>query len=42
MGGVGAAGDNAAMEPLFALLHNNVRGGQSWTTREQLRSAIVV
>jgi transposase InsO family protein len=42
MGGVGAAGDNAAMESFFALLQNNVLNRRSWATREQLRSAIVV
>ena len=42
MGRVGAAGDNAAMESFFALLQNNVLNRQSWATREQLRSAIVV
>ena len=39
---VGAARDKAAMESFLALLKNNVRGRQSSTTREQLRSAIVV
>ena len=42
MGRVGASGDNAAMEPFFALLLKNVLNRQSWVTREQLRSAIVV
>ena len=42
MGRVGAAGDNAAMESFFALLQKNVLNRQSWVTREQLRSAIVV
>jgi transposase InsO family protein len=41
MGRVGAAGDNAAMESFFALLQKNVLDRQSWTTREQLRIAIV-
>ncbi|GAA4969304.1 hypothetical protein GCM10023225_09460 [Kineococcus glutinatus] len=41
MGRVGAAGDNAAMESFFALLQNNVLDRQSWTTREELRIAIV-
>lgn len=41
MGRVGAAGDNAAMESFFALLQNNVLNRRVWTTREQLRSAIV-
>lgn len=42
MGRVGAAGDNAAIESFFALLQNNVLNRQSWVTREQLRTAIVV
>jgi putative transposase len=41
MGRVGAAGDNAAMESFFALLQNNVLNPQTWTTREELRNAIV-
>ncbi len=41
MGRVGAAGDNAAMEPFFGLLQNNVLDRQAWTTRQQLRTAIV-
>ncbi len=41
MGRVGAAGDNAAMESFFGLLQNNVLNRRSWTTREQLRVAIV-
>jgi putative transposase len=41
MGRVGAAGDNAAMESFFALLQNNVLDRRRWTTREQLRIAIV-
>ncbi|PSK62728.1 hypothetical protein B0E53_05357 [Micromonospora sp. MH33] len=41
MGRVGAAGDNAAMESFFGLLQNNVLNRRSWTTREQLRIAIV-
>ena len=41
MGRVAAAGDNAAMESFFALLQKNVLDRQSWTTREQLRIAIV-
>lgn len=35
------AGDNAAMESFFALLQKNVLDRRSWTTREQLRIAIV-
>ena len=42
MGRVGAAGENAAMESFFDLPQNNVLNAQSWVTREQLRSAIVV
>ena len=41
MGQAGAAGDNAAMESFFALLQNNVLNRQPWTTRDQLRIAIV-
>ena len=41
MGQVGAAGDNAAMESFFALLQNNVLDRRSWTTRQDLRIAIV-
>ena len=41
MGRVGAAGDNAAMESFFSLLQNNVLNRRSWTTREELRVAIV-
>lgn len=41
MGRVGAAGDNAAMESFFALLQKNVLDRQRWSTREDLRIAIV-
>jgi putative transposase len=41
MGRVGACGDNAAMESFFALLQKNVLDRQTWTSREQLRLAIV-
>ncbi len=41
MGRVGAAGDNAAMESFFSLLQKNILNRRSWTTREQLRTAIV-
>lgn len=41
MGQVGAAGDNAAMESFFALLQKNVLDRKIWTTREELRLAIV-
>jgi len=42
MGRVSAAGDNAAMESVSALLQNNVLNRRAWINREQLRSAIVV
>jgi putative transposase len=42
MGGVGACGDNAAMESFFALLQKNVLDRQRWATREQLRLAIII
>ncbi|WP_447949597.1 IS3 family transposase [Microbacterium aurum] len=41
MGRVGSSGDNAAMESWFALLQKNVLDRRSWTTREQLRIAMV-
>ena len=41
MGKVGAAGDNAAMESFFALLQKNVLDRRPWTTRQDLRIAIV-
>ena len=41
MGQVGSAGDNAAMESFFALLQKNVLDRRHWTTREELRIAIV-
>jgi putative transposase len=41
MGRVGACGDNAAMESFFALLQKNVLDRQRWTTRAELRLAIV-
>ena len=41
MGRVGACGDNAAMESFFALLQKNVLDRRSWTSREELRLAIV-
>ena len=40
-GGVGACGDNAAMESFFALLQKNVPDRQRWATREELRLAII-
>ena len=42
MGRVGACGDNAAMESFFALLQKNVLDRQRWTTREELRIAIII
>lgn len=41
MGRVGAAGDNAAMESFIARLHNNVLNTRTWSTRDDLRIAIV-
>jgi transposase InsO family protein len=41
MGRVGACGDNAAMEFFFALLQKNVLDRKRWTTRAELRLAIV-
>ena len=41
MGRVPPAGDNDAMESFFALLQTNVLNRQSWTTREELRLAII-
>lgn len=41
MGRVGAAGDNAAMESFFALLQKNVLDRRRWTSREELRLAII-
>ena len=41
MGRVGAAGDNAAMESFFSLLQKNVLDRQRWSTREQLRLAVI-
>jgi transposase InsO family protein len=41
MGRVGACGDDAAMESFFALLQRNVLGRQRWSTREDLRLAII-
>ncbi|MBR7513964.1 IS3 family transposase, partial [Mycobacterium tuberculosis] len=35
------AGDHAAMERFFALLQRNVLDRRSWSTREELRIAIV-
>ena len=41
MGQVGSAADNAAMESFFSLLQRNVLDRRRWTTREELRIAIV-
>ncbi|MCW2295496.1 transposase InsO family protein [Rhodococcus erythropolis] len=41
MGRVGACGDNATMESFFSMLQKNVLDRQRWSTREQLRLAIV-
>ena len=41
MGRVGSSGDNAAMESFFALMQKNLLDRRTWTTREQLRIAIV-
>jgi putative transposase len=41
MGRVGACADNAAMESFFSLLQKNVLNRRRWTSREQLRLAII-
>ena len=41
MGRVGACGDHAAMESFFSLLQTGVLDRRSWTTRDELRTAIV-
>ena len=41
MGKVGAAGDNAAMESFFALPQRDLFDQRSWTTRDELRLAII-
>jgi transposase InsO family protein len=41
MGQVASAADNAAMESFFSLLQKNVLDRRRWTTRDQLRIAIV-
>jgi transposase InsO family protein len=41
MGRVASCGDNAAMESFFSLLQKNVLNRRSWTTRDELRTAIV-
>ena len=42
MGRVASCGDNAAMESFFSLLQKNVLDRRSWTTRQELRIAIVI
>jgi transposase InsO family protein len=41
MGQVASAGDNAAMESFFSLLQKNVLNRRRWTTRDELRLAII-
>jgi putative transposase len=41
MGRVGACADNAAMESFFSLLQKNVLNRKRWTSRDELRLAIV-
>jgi putative transposase len=41
MGRVGACADNAAMESFFALLQKSVLNRKRWSTREELRLAII-
>ncbi len=41
MGRTGTCADNAAMESFFSLLQKNVLDRQRWSTREELRLAIV-
>jgi len=41
MGRVGSCADNAAMESFFSLLQKNVLNTRRWSTREELRLAIV-
>jgi putative transposase len=41
MGQVGSAADNAAMESFFSLLQRNVLDRKTWTSRDELRIAIV-
>lgn len=41
MGQVASAGDNAAMESFFSLLQKNVLNRRRWTTRAELRLAII-
>ena len=41
IGRVASAGDNAAMESLFSLHQKNVLDTQRWSTRSELRLAII-
>ena len=41
MGRVASAGDDAAMESIFALLQNNVLDRQFWKSREDLTVAVI-
>jgi putative transposase len=41
MGRVASAGDNAAMESYWALLHKNVLDRWRWRTRDALHNAVV-
>ena len=41
MGRVGACGDNASAESFFSLLQKNVLDRQRWSTRDELRVAII-
>ena len=41
MGRVAAAGDNSVMESFFAILQKKILNRLPWSTREQLRIAIV-
>jgi transposase InsO family protein len=41
MGRVGACADSAAMESFFSLLQKNVLDSQRWSSRADLRLAIV-
>ncbi len=41
MGRVGTCADNAAMESFLALLQNNVLNHRRWSTRAELRLAIM-
>jgi transposase InsO family protein len=42
MGRTGACADNAAMESFFALVQKNVLDRKRWSTREELRLALVI